>query len=315
MNYSSNVLVSVILPAYNAASFLSETIESVLSQTFADWNLLIVDDGSTDDTIKIANRYCQQDSRIKLFTQANQGVSVARNNGIQMTQGEFIAFLDADDQWLPEKLAAHIQHLSLRPNLGVSFGRVEFITYEGKLTGQFSNSRLTDLEPKHFLYEYPATTMSNLVVRREVFKQIGGFDQNMNYAEDLDWAFRVMCSKRWQIEGINRVLMQYRNNETGLSSELYRMQEGWNLLINKAREKAPDLVNQHYSLAQAVHLRYLARRSLRLGLSSQVGVDFMTRALQSDWRLTFKEPRRTLLTAGAIYGTHLLTSLNLRRKP
>jgi hypothetical protein len=115
-----------------------------------------------------------------------------------------------------------------------------------------------------------------------------------------------LCSTQWKIEAINQVLVEYRITEKGLSSELYRIEEGWQQLIVKAKKNAPHLVNQHYPLAQATHLRYLARQSLRLGLPAQVGIDFMTRALQSDWRLIFKEPRRTFMTSLAIYSKYLV---------
>jgi len=313
MKYSIPI-VSVIVPAYNASLFISQAIESVLAQTFTDFELLIVDDGSTDSTTSIAKRYCQQDSRIRLFSQANKGVSAARNVGIQMTQGKLIAFLDADDQWLPDKLAAQIEHLNSHPSVGVSFGRVEFVNQDGMHTGQYSTARLTGLKSQDFLYGDPTSTTSNWVVRREVFEQVGVFDEDMSYSEDTEWLFRVIFSTQWQIEGIAQVLVCYRTNKTGLSSDLYRMEEGWNRLVNKAREYAPELVNQHYSLARASNLQYLARRAFRLGLPSQVGVDFMTRALQSDWKLILKKPRQTLLRAMAVYGAHLLRGLSLRNK-
>ncbi|MGQ4649262.1 glycosyltransferase [Lyngbya aestuarii] len=307
-------LVSVIIPAYNAAQFLAEAIESVISQTFTDWELLVIDDGSTDSTASLVQRYSQQDYRVRLFSQVNQGVSYTRNLGVEMTQGKFIAFLDADDRWLPDKLAVQIKFLNERSDVGISFGRVKFISYDGNFTGQFSTGRLTEIKPEYLLYENPTTTTSNWVVRREVFQCCGGLDQSMSYSEDVDWLFRVMLKKQWQIEGIDQILMCYRTNSTGLSSELYRMEDGWNLLISKAMNQAPELVSKHYSLAKAVHLRYFARRAIRLKLPSQVGVSFVNRALQSDWRLLFKEPRRTLLTVVAAYVVHLMQSLNLTKK-
>ncbi len=302
-----NATVSVIMPVYNASPYLHHTIRSVLSQSWDDFELLIVDDGSTDNSPEIAYHYSQQDSRVKLFSQGNQGVSVARNQGLQLTSGKLVAFIDADDQWLPIKLDSHIQHFNQNSNLGVSFGRVEFLSPDGQPTGKLSNSPLKNIKSQYFLYENPTTTASNLVVRREVFQHIGYFDENMRYSEDLDWCLRVICSQKWKIEGINQVLIRYRTSETGLSSKLYYMEKGWNELITKARQYAPDLVDKHYSKAQAAHLRYLARRAFRLGFPSQFGVDFMNRALYSDWKIILREPRRTMLTMLAIYGQHSLT--------
>jgi glycosyltransferase involved in cell wall biosynthesis len=306
----SDPTVSVIMPAYNAARFIDRTIESVLNQTFTDFELLIIDDGSIDKTLEIANQYALGDRRIKVFSQVNQGVSAARNHGVKLAKGNLIAFLDADDIWFADKLAAHIEHFAANPNLAVSFARVEFMSIEGKPTGQISTSRLINLQPQDFLYENPTTTMSNLIARTEVFSLVGGFAEDMSYSEDLEWLFRVICHNRkdnlpWQIEGINRILIFYRASPSGLSASLYRMEAGWDLLIDRARGYAPTLVKQHYSLARAIHLRYLARRAFRLNLPPKVGLDFMHRAIASDWRIFFKEPRRTFLTLLATYGQYL----------
>lgn len=305
-----NVPVTVVIPAYNAAQYLAETIESVLAQTFKNFELLIIENGSTDNTVEVAYQYSQQDKRVKIFsTGSNSGVSAARNKGIQLAVGKVFAFLDADDQWLPNKLTSHIEHLNQDTNLGVSFGRVEFLSPDGKPTRQFCNNRLSDIQPQHFLYENPTITASNLVFRREVFEQMGGFEESMRYSEDMELLLRVACSNRWKIEGLNEVLTQYRTSPKGLSSNLHGMEEGWNLLVARAKHYAPELVTQHYSKARATHLRYLARRALRCGLPSKIGVDFMTRALRSDWKIILKEPRRTVFTMLAVYGQNfMLTS-------
>jgi len=301
-----NISVTVVVPAYNAAQYLSETIESVLAQTFNDFELLIIDDGSTDNTAEIAHQYSQQDSRVKLFSQQNQGVSVARNMGIQMAQGEFVAFLDSDDQWLSDKLAVHIEHLTSQPELGISFAKVEFMTPDSKPTGQFSNSSLTNISPVQLYYENLIITPSNVVIRRVVFEQIGDFDVNLKGNEDAELFLRASC-RGWKVEGIERVLTLYRISVGSASSQLSRMEEDWNKFNKKVESYAPEMINEHYSQAKAFFLRYLARRALRCSLPSPIGVNFMTRSLQSDWKLILKEPRRTILTMLAIYSQHLLS--------
>jgi glycosyltransferase involved in cell wall biosynthesis len=301
-----NPTIAIVIPAYNASQYLRESIESVLNQTFQDFQLLIIDDGSTDDTSGIARGYCQQDSRVKLISQTNQGLSATRNRGIDLTDSKFVTFLDADDIWYSDKLASHITHFHENPNLGISFARVEFLTPDGKQTGQMSKPPLKQLQPHHFLYENPTVTGSNFVVRREVFEKITPFDTNMSYTEDLDFLLRVSCCNSWEIEGINKVLMGYRISESSLSSNLDRMEQGWEFLISKARKHTPELVEQHYLKARSTQLRYLARRALRSNLPSKTAVNYMTRALLSDWKLILREPRRTLLTILAVYGKHLL---------
>ena len=299
------------MPTYNAEEFVHQTIQSVLNQSFADFEYLILDDGSRDRSLAIAHQWALGDRRIQVFSHPNQGVSATRNRGIQLSRGNLIAFLDADDIWFPEKLAAHVEHFQANPNLAVSFSRVEFMTLNGEPTGQVSTSRLFHLKPEDFIYENPTSTMSSLVVRAEVFAQVGGFAEDMSYCEDLEWLFRVICHQcqgypPWQIEGIDRVLVYYRASPAGLSASLYRMESGWDGLIARARKYAPDLVQQHYGLARAVHLRYLARRAFRLDLPPKVGLDFMHRAIASDYRIFFKEPRRTFSTLLGTYGRCIL---------
>ncbi|MBE9212352.1 glycosyltransferase family 2 protein [Plectonema cf. radiosum LEGE 06105] len=307
-----NTTFTVVMPAYNAAPYLAQTIESVLSQTFTDFELLIIDDGSTDNTAVIAEDYQQKDKRVKLLIQSNRGVSATRNQGIASSNSPYIAFIDADDKWFPDKLALHYQHLEKNPHLGVSYAKVEFLTPDGKHTRKIAQGRLTKLQPQHFLYENPTMTVSNLVIRRQVFEEIGCFDCNMNYSEDLDFLFRIACSQ-WKIEGIDHVLLGYRTTQGGLSSQLYKMEQGWETLMAKARLKAPELVEKHYLKARSNHLRYLARRAFRLHLSPQIGVDFLNRALNSDWQLILREPRRTLFTIVAVYGNQMLQYINLRK--
>ncbi|WP_071188885.1 glycosyltransferase family 2 protein [Trichormus sp. NMC-1] len=307
-------MVSVIIPAYNAAQFLPAAIASVQEQTFSDWELLIINDGSTDDTVAVVRQYQETDNCIHLIHQLNRGVSTARNLGIEKSKGQIIAFLDADDQWLPDKLQQHLQHFQSNSRLGVSFAQVEILTQTGEPTGQVSSSRLTDLKPKYLLSENPTTTTSNWVVRKEVFSQVGGFSPDMSYSEDLEWLLRVICTGDWEIAGINQVLTRYRTSSAGLSSNLYRMETGWNQLVEKAKVYAPQLVENHFALAQALHLRYLARRAFRLKLPAAVGVDFMSRALVSDWRLLFHQPRRSLLTLVAVFGSLVMEKIFFSRR-
>ena len=109
--------VSVVIPAYNCAAYVGQACDSVLSQTYTDWEIIVVDDGSKDDTRLVLDKY--GDRRVRYVYQENQGVSLARNHGIQLARGEFVAFLDADDFFLPDKLASQIAVFAAQPNLGI----------------------------------------------------------------------------------------------------------------------------------------------------------------------------------------------------
>ncbi len=130
MNKRTTPLVSVIVPAYNAARFLPESIPSVLAQTWTDFELIVVNDGSTDDTVACVEAFT--DPRIRLVSQANRGLAGARNGGIRAARGSFIALLDADDLWHPEKLARHVAHLQSRPGVGVSYSASAFMDDAGR---------------------------------------------------------------------------------------------------------------------------------------------------------------------------------------
>ena len=125
----SNALVSIIMPCYNAASYIGETIESVLAQTYTDWELLIVDDCSTDDSLAVIARY--QDPRIRVLqNETNSGAAVTRNRAIETAQGHFIAFLDSDDLWHPEKLTAQLAFMQEK-NCALSFTHFYFDRNDG----------------------------------------------------------------------------------------------------------------------------------------------------------------------------------------
>ncbi len=292
---NSAVFVSVIIPAYNAAIFLPEVIQSVINQSYQNWELLIIDDGSTDDTADIANDFCKKDERIKLISKPNGGVSKARNLGVELANGELIAFLDSDDLWLPEKLLIHAEFMNQHPQVGVSFARVELIASDGQSTNKLTNNITDVLQPHHLFYSNPTVTTSNLVIRKSVFETLNGFDDSMQYNEDVDLLFRLAIQNEWEIEGIDQVLVQYRLHSSGLSSTLHKMEDGWVKLMDKARQRAPELVDEHYNAAQSAQLQYLARQTLRLNISVLSGVAFINRALISDWRNLFKKPKLILL--------------------
>ena len=298
--------ISVVIPAFNAFDYLAQTIASVQAQTYTNWEAMIIDDGSTDDTAAVIRELQARDSRLRLLSVPNRGVSAARNLGVAETHSPLIAFLDADDLWLPDKLRLHVERHARTSDLGVSFAQVEFLSAEGVPTGLVASHPRHALKPEDFLCENPTTTTSNWVLRREVFETVAGFVEDMGFSEDLEWLLRVACYGTWQIAPIDRVLTYYRTSTGGLSSNLVQMERGWLRLIQEARCYAPLLVENHFARAHAVQLRYLARRSLRLKDNPAVGADFLLRALRSDWRGLIREPRLTGLTAMAIFARWLL---------
>lgn len=173
-------LVSVIIPVFNGASFITEAIKSVWAQKYEPLEIIVVDDGSTDGTAEIVKTV---KGNIRYFHQKKSGVAAARNKGIQHAKGELIAFIDADDIWEDNKLSLQSDLLHQNPAADIIYG---FLL----VTQMIPTDELKqiNLENEKGLF---ATQLGSLLVRRTVFDKVGGFDEEMTVAEDLDWINRV----------------------------------------------------------------------------------------------------------------------------
>jgi len=308
-------LVSVIVPTYNIEVYIAETIKSVLAQTYSHFELLIIDDESPDRSVEI----CQQfnDPRIKIISQKNRGLAGARNTGIRHAQGEYIALLDGDDLWLPEKLASHVQHLENNPDIGVSFSRSEFIDGQGNSLGIYQMPKLKDITPDHLLCRNPVGNGSAPMIRREVFEDIcfqddlhGSFencyfDEHFRQSEDIECWFRIAAQTNWKIEGVPKALTLYRVNGEGLSANISKQLASWEQMITKHRDRSPELLAEWENPARAYQLRYLARRAVRLK-NGKMAVQLTLQALKTHWKIIFTEPNRTISTLAAAYMLYCL---------
>ena len=309
------VKVSVIVPVYKVEKYIAATVESVLQQTYKDFELLIIDDDSPDKSIEI----CQQftDPRIKIIHQQNRGLAGARNTGIRNAKGEYFAFLDADDLWLPEKLAKHITHLENAPDVGISYSSSAFIDESGNSLGIYQVPKLKNITPSLVLCRNPIGNGSAAVIRRKVFEaikfqdnlygKIEGFyfDEQFRESEDVECWMRMAILTDWQFEGIAEALTLYRVNSGGLSANLIKKLDSWKQLIEKIRSYAPELITQCENPTMAYQLRFLARRAVTLKDGS-MAVQLAHQALTTHWGILFEEPRRTLLTLAAAYSLWLL---------
>jgi glycosyltransferase involved in cell wall biosynthesis len=288
--------ISVVIPCYNSASSLERTLASARAQTMDDVEIIVVDDGSTDNTVEIARRIAAADGRVVVLSQANAGVSAARNLGISSARADIIALLDSDDLWDVDHLAIHLARMRSDGALGVSFSPVRFIEADGSATGERTHPKLVDLTPAEILSTNPCSTCSTMVIRAGVFADVGMFRETLRRAEDQEWLFRVSLS-RWKIEGVDRILVSYRNSPDGLSANLEAMYEGFRDMLGAARQSAPALVDRLGPLAAARMSRYLARRALRLRLDRGVARGFISRGLRMAPAMLMSEPRQTIATA------------------
>lgn len=199
-------LVSVVIATYNMANYLPIAIQSVLAQTYENFELLIVDDGSTDNTREIVKPFLN-DSRVRYFRQENKGQPAALNHGIRESAGEYLAFLDADDIWVSEKLELQIPLFSQSEKLGVIYSGVVCIDENGlkldRSSGRLFRGRLTNLLLIRNLIGFGTS-----VVKKDCFNHIGGFNENIKWGNDYDLWLRL--STKYEFDYIDQFLLHYR---------------------------------------------------------------------------------------------------------
>ncbi len=298
--------ISVIMPVYNVEKFVSDAVRSVLDQSFEDFELLIIDDQSPDNSIRICEKF--RDQRIHIIRHAeNRGLAGARNTGIREARGKLLAFIDSDDCWHPDKLKLHVRHLEADPELGVSFSRSAFINADGTLNACFQMPRLSGLTPEYYLCRNPIGNGSAPVIRRAVFEAIrftGNlrgvpedcyFDEHLRQSEDIECWIRIALTTEWKIEGIPEALTYYRLNEGGLSANLFKQLGSWEQAIDKTRTYAPEFIAKWESKARSYQYRYLARQAIRLR-DGEAAIALVWRALRMSPKIVSEEPARTAVT-------------------
>ena len=210
-------LISVVIPAYNAEQFLDETLESVLSQTYENWECIIVNDGSTDNTESIAKKWCEKDARFRYFYKENSGASDTRNLGIKKARGEYIAFLDADDLYMPNFLEICLENLVEKDVDLVAPKMLEFWDVQ--------NEVIEDEDKKDYLYSgkegialflHSNRITMALLCKKSVMDEVGGFTWHKK-AEDLHCWLKVLFAG-YKIYRIDETLLLYRLVENSMSS-------------------------------------------------------------------------------------------------
>jgi glycosyltransferase involved in cell wall biosynthesis len=207
-------MFSVIIPLYNKQSFIRQTIRSVLRQTYTNFEIIIVNDSSTDNGLLIANQF--HDPRIHLYTIPNGGVSLARNYGISMAQGEMLAFLDADDCWEPEYLDNMNKFMKLYPNVGL-YASAYYTFSSGKKVsvnkfhfGDKENYKLIDYFKSSVDNGLSINITSATCIRKKIFENVSAFRPHISRGEDLDVWLRIAL--RYPVAYSNKELVYYRSN-------------------------------------------------------------------------------------------------------
>lgn len=202
--------VSAIIPTYNYSQFIAEAIDSVLSQTFTNVEIIIVDDGSTDNTRDILAHY---GTKIKCIFQQNKGVSAARNTGVKNSSGDLIAFLDADDIWLPEKIEKQVERFINDSEIGFVHCGIEEFDINGNVIEKYLNGASGWVADELLLLRPVIVGPgSTLLLKREVFNAIDGFDERPILRASEDWEFCYRIAKICKGSFVPEVLARYRNH-------------------------------------------------------------------------------------------------------
>ena len=215
--------VSVIIPNYNYGRFLAAALESVLTQTYAAYEVIVVDDGSTDDSLAVLAGYADH---VSVLRQKNQGVGAARNAGVAAASGDLIAFLDADDYWLPRKLEVQVAHFAAQPHLGLVHCGVHYVDVAGHFQREDLNGR-AGWVAEDLLQFRPAVVApgSTSLIPRRVFQELGGFrsEQELPAAEDWEFSLRLAC--HYEIGFAREVLVHYRQHGISRHRNIVAMEE------------------------------------------------------------------------------------------
>lgn len=231
--------VSVVIPAYNAMTYLPDTLNSVLQQTFSDFEVLIIDDGSTDH-IQAWVAQNITDPRVRLIAQANQGLSAARNTGIANAQGEYVAFLDADDLWEPTKLEVQVRYLDNNSAVGLVYNWIAVIDAQGKPTGKVWRGDIEGDVLEEVL-QRNIIDCPSVLVRRKCFDDVGVFDRTLRSVEDWDMWIRI--ATRYNFGVTREALVYYRQHTSNMSKNWRVMEQAFHQVIEKSFESiSPKLL-------------------------------------------------------------------------
>jgi glycosyltransferase involved in cell wall biosynthesis len=242
--------VSVIIPAYNRAHLLKGATATVLAQTWTDFELIIVDDGSEDETRDVCMRLCTRDSRVRYIYQSNKGPNAARNAGVHAAQGRFIAFLDSDDLWEPTKLAKQLDIAETEANVGLVYCDWAYITEAGEIRPGVNPPDLgLPSMYESLLYSNAVHgSASAVLIRKECFDSVGLFDEALRYMEDWDMWLRV--AQYFQLAKIHDVLVYLRQHQGQEQRNMLGMADGYLQVIDKISLSIPVKYQRHLPRAR-----------------------------------------------------------------
>ncbi|MBD0373704.1 MAG: glycosyltransferase [Pyrinomonadaceae bacterium] len=209
--------ISVIIPCYNQAHFLGEAIESVLNQSYPHYEIIVVDDGSTDNTSEVAESYTQ----VRCISQQNQGLSAARNTGLRESTCDYLVFLDSDDRLLPVALSTGLKYLQANPDCAFVSGHYRLINANGEPQETNPQPHVKEDHYLALLQNNYITVPASVMYRREIFEEVGNFDTSLKSSEDYDLYLRI--SRAHPVYCHGTLVAEYRAHGSNMSSNSERM--------------------------------------------------------------------------------------------
>ncbi len=250
--------ISVIIPVYNAEETIKDTIESVLSQTYSQFEIIVINDGSQDKTLEIVSRIL--DPRLKVLSYPNAGVSVSRNRGISQAAGDYVSFLDADDLWTPDKLETQLKALQANPQAAVAYSWTDWIDESGQFLRSGGHITVNgDVYAKLLLRDF-VESGSNPLIRRQALTEVGGFDESLNLAADWDMWLRLAA--RYEFVAVPSSQILYRVSPNSMSSNVWKMEAESLQIIERAFAVAPESLQHLKREVLGSRYKYLTFKSL-----------------------------------------------------
>jgi glycosyltransferase involved in cell wall biosynthesis len=284
---TSDPLVSVVIAAYNAEAFISDTLKSLQAQTYQNFEVIIVDDGSQDRTAEIVKSF--NDDRIQLIQQQNSGVPTSRNLAIQHSSGKYIAPIDADDIWYPERLAKHVQCLEAADSsVGLVYSWSVYLNEKGEIKGYSPFGQLGAVEGNvlamlvfyNFLDNACSTTF-----RRECLDRVGYYNPEFETCEDWDLYLRI--AERYQFRIVPEYLIGYRQYSGSMSTKCVTMSNFYELIMSQIYQRHPELPKYVRHWANTAFYNNLLSKSYLAG-DYQLMFRWMFRSLRNDYALLLR---------------------------
>jgi glycosyltransferase involved in cell wall biosynthesis len=263
-NISETPLVSAVVPAYNAERYLEQTLKALVTQSYEHLEIIVVDDGSEDTTLRIAQAMAHRYPQIRVIHQSNQGVASARNRGIEAAQGEFIAPIDADDIWFPQAVAKLTHCLGNADALtGVVYGWAVTLDEDGLLNGGWCCSTIAGEVLGTLICHDFLGTASATLIRRECFIKVGGYDPHFHTESAQgceDWDLYLRIAQYYRFTVVPEFLFGYRVLQSGMSANTHAMAKSHRYLLEKIKLRHPHTPEVFYQLSQSSYYLYLARK-------------------------------------------------------